>query len=62
MALQNNKQVSYDYGTHKGQAVIYLRFEYDRTLIEETKKLTGASWSQSQKAWYVLELLHLSGR
>jgi integrase len=55
MALQNNEQVSYDYGTHMGQAVIYLRFEYDRRLIEETKKLTGASWSQSQKAWYVLD-------
>lgn len=55
MVLQNNKQVSYSLGTHKGQAVIYIRFEYDRALIEETKKLTGARWSQSQKAWYVLD-------
>ncbi len=55
MVLQNNKQVSYSLGTHKGQAVIYIRFEYDRALIEETKKLTGARWSQSQKACYVLD-------
>jgi len=39
MVLQNNKQVSYSLGTHKGQAVIFIRFEYDRALIEETKKI-----------------------
>lgn len=37
MALQNNKQVSYSLGTHKGQAVIYIRLEYDQALIEETR-------------------------
>ena len=55
MVLQNNKQVSYSLGTYKGQSVIFIRFEYDRALIEETKKLTGARWSLSQKAWYVLD-------
>lgn len=55
MVLQNNEQVSYSLGTHKGQAVIFIRFAYDRVLIEETKKLTGARWSVSQKAWYVLD-------
>jgi len=55
MVLQNNKQVSYSLGTYKGQSVIFIRFEYDRALIEETKKLTGARWSLSQKAWHVLD-------
>ena len=49
MVLQNNKQVSNSLGTQKGQAVIYIRFEYDRVLIEETKKLTDARWISNPK-------------
>lgn len=53
MALQDHKQVSYALGNHGGRPVIYIRFKYDRMLIEETKKLAGARWSKSQRAWYV---------
>ncbi len=34
---------------------IFIRFEYDRGLIERVKKLVGVQWSQSEKAWYVLD-------
>ena len=34
---------------------IFIRFEYDRALIERVKKLVGVQWSQSEKAWYVLD-------
>ncbi len=53
MAPPNHRQVSYSSGIHKGRAVIFIRFEYDPVLMEKTRKLTGARWSQSQKAWYV---------
>ena len=49
MVLEINKQVSNSLGTQKGQAVIYILFEYDRTLIEETKKLTGTRWIANPK-------------
>jgi site-specific recombinase XerD len=49
-----NEKISYELGEHKGKAVIFIRFDYDRELIKEVKKLVGVHWSQSQKAWYVL--------
>ena len=39
--------------THKGEAVIFIRFDYDAALIARVKKLVGVEWSQIQKAWYV---------
>ena len=39
--------------THKGEAVIFIRFDYDAALIARVKKLVGVEWSQTQKAWYV---------
>jgi integrase len=49
MVLEKNKQVSNSLVTQKGQSVIYIRFEYHRALIEETKKLTGARWISNLK-------------
>jgi site-specific recombinase XerD len=53
MALQDYKRASYDLGIHRGQSVIFIRFKYDRMLIEEIQKLAGARWSKSNRAWYV---------
>ena len=39
--------------THEGEAVIFIRFDYDAALIARVKKLVGVEWSQIQKAWYV---------
>ncbi len=47
--------VSYELGIHCDKAVIFIRFEYNEPLIERVKKLVGVQWSQSQKAWYVLD-------
>jgi site-specific recombinase XerD len=46
-------KVEYEIATHKGEAVIFIRFDYDAALIARVKKLVGVQWSQSQKAWYV---------
>ncbi len=48
-----NKSVSCRLGTHKGQAVIFIQFPYDKDFIEEIKKQPAIRWSQSQKAWYL---------
>src|SRR5262245_25109154 len=39
-------------GFHDGQAVIKLVFNYDKSRIEQVKKL-GARWSARMKCWHV---------
>jgi integrase/recombinase XerD len=40
-------------GEHNGQKVILIHFPYDKALVERVRKLPGASWSRTLKAWYV---------
>ena len=49
------EKITYELTNHKGKDVIFIRFEYDAELINRLKKLTGVKWSQSQKAWYVMD-------
>ncbi len=51
----SNNTVKYELANHKGKEVIFIRFDYDAALIARIKKLVGVQWSQSQKAWYVLD-------
>ncbi len=46
---------SYKLGTHKNQKVIFILFEKEYRLIQEVKKIIGATWSQEKKVWYVLD-------
>ncbi|MCU0392415.1 MAG: site-specific integrase [Thermoflexibacter sp.] len=46
-------KIKCELGKHKDKAVIFMRFDYDAALIKEVKKMVGAKWSQSEKAWYV---------
>lgn len=39
--------------SHRGKEVVTLKFDYDRELIGEVKKLKGSKWSQSKKCWYI---------
>ncbi len=47
--------VQYEPTNYQGKDVIFIRFEYNPALIERVKKLVGVQWSQSKKAWYVLD-------
>ena len=47
--------VKYELANHRGKDIILIRFEYDAALIERVKKLVGVQWSQSEKAWYVMD-------
>ena len=51
----NNNTVKYELATHRGKDIILIRFEYDAALVERVKKLVGVQWSQSHKAWYVVD-------
>lgn len=48
-------EVTFELGEHRGKKVIFILFGYDKKLVEQVKKLVGASWSQSKKCWYVLD-------
>lgn len=48
-------KVEYKIACHKEKNVIFIHFDYDAELIIRVKKLVGVQWSQSQKAWYVLD-------
>ena len=45
--------ITYSLGEHRGQKVIFLRFEKDFKLIQDVKKLIGSRFSATHKAWYV---------
>ncbi|MFT3904383.1 MAG: tyrosine-type recombinase/integrase [Niabella sp.] len=45
-------------GTHYDKQVIWIRFDYDKALIEHLRNHTKAHWSASQKAWYLADNLH----
>ena len=49
------EKITYELANHKGKAVIFIRFDYDTELIRRVKTFVGIKWSQSQKAWYVLD-------
>lgn len=41
------------YDSHRGKTVVMLRFDYNQELINYTKTIRGARWSQSKKSWYI---------
>lgn len=43
---------------HKGKRCLFLKFEYDKELITIVKQLEGASWSSSNRAWYIPDETH----
>ena len=51
------QKVRFEFGNHDGKNVILIRFEKNQVLNERVKKLVGVRWSQSKKAWYVLDSL-----
>ncbi len=44
-------------GTHNGRNVIWVHFHYDPVLISTAKNI-GATWSNSQKCWYLPDNNH----
>ncbi|MFZ1380237.1 MAG: tyrosine-type recombinase/integrase [Saprospiraceae bacterium] len=51
--MEKSKEIRFEAREHKGQSVIFIKYEYDKELNEKIKKLIGVKWSQSQRAWYV---------
>ncbi len=54
--------VEYKLGNHRDKKVIFINFPYDLALVEEVKRLVGARWSQSNKCWYVPDVVEYRKR
>ena len=48
-------EITYELGNHKDKAVIFIHFERNQELNQRVQKLVGVKWSNSKKAWYVLD-------
>ena len=59
MAMESDSQkkpspkINFELGVHRDKHVILIRFDKDAELIARVKKLKGARWSSTLKAWYV---------
>ena len=38
---------------YEGNPIIWIRFQYDQSLVNEVKMISGRKWSQTLKSWYV---------
>ncbi len=50
------QKAEFEPALHNKEAVIFIRFAYDASLVACVKHLPGAKWSHSKKAWYVRDL------
>lgn len=50
-----NSKIRFEPCMHYHKAIILIRFPYDAALNERIKKLEGVKWSNSKKAWYVID-------
>lgn len=50
-----NDKVIYELGTHRDKNVIFIRYERTPKLDAWVRALVGSRWSQTKKAWYVLD-------
>ncbi len=54
----DHRNYVFEPGQHNGKEVIWISFPYNKNLILYLKNNTKASWSQSNKKWYVPDNAH----
>lgn len=48
-------KIKYELANHQGKDVIFIHFEKNLEMNQRVRKLVGVKWSNSKKAWYVLD-------
>jgi len=51
--LPTRPQIKLEYGTHRQQEVVLVRFEYNQAIADRLKELFGAWWSKSHGCWLI---------
>lgn len=47
--------IKYEFGNHRGNDVIFIHFDINLELNQRVRQLVGVKWSNTKKAWYVLD-------
>jgi site-specific recombinase XerD len=47
-----------DKGMHRDKKVIWVKFQYDKSLVQHLRKYSLAKWSASEKSWYLTDNSH----
>jgi len=47
------RTISLEKGNHNGMEVIKVRFDFDRHVIDQIKKISGMRWSRDMRCWYI---------
>ena len=50
--MKNKPQISLTQETHRGHAIVALRFKYDIKIIQVLKGMEGSRWSNTKRFWY----------
>ena len=48
-------KIKYELANHQGKDVIFIHFEKNLEMSQRVRKLVGVKWSNSKKAWYILD-------
>ncbi len=51
--MYTKPEIKLEYSHHRDQEVVLIKFDYDKGLIDEVKKLAGSRWSQTKRCWYI---------
>jgi len=51
--MYTKPKIKLEYTHHRDQEVVLIKFDYDKELIDEVKKLAGSRWSQTKRCWYI---------
>ena len=53
--MNTRPQIKLEYGIHKQQHVVFLRFEYNTDIINRLKETMPARWSATNGCWYIFK-------
>lgn len=53
--MNNKPQITLTKGEHRQQAVVEIRFDYNKEIIKRLKESTLARWSKTKAYWYIVE-------
>ncbi|MBA7580123.1 hypothetical protein ES708_22014 [subsurface metagenome] len=51
--MYTKPEIKLEYSHHRDQEVVLIKFDYDKGLIDEVKKLAGSRWSQTKRCRYI---------
>lgn len=51
--MQPKLNIVLEPGNHRGKDVVFVKFPYDKELVNAVRAIDGAQWSQGKNTWYI---------